>query len=74
MGFLIPKTPSLPPPPPAPPVPKRDDKATQQAMEEARKKQRLVARLRRGRASTILTSGQGVLGEAPISRKTLLGQ
>ncbi len=71
MGFLIPKTPSLPPPPP---VPKRDDEATEQAMEEARRKQRLAARLRRGRASTILTSGQGVLGEAPISRKTLLGQ
>ncbi|MCH9053719.1 MAG: hypothetical protein IIA72_22150, partial [Proteobacteria bacterium] len=52
MGFLIPKTPSLPP---APPVPKRGDEATEQAMEEARRKQRLAARLRRGRASTILT-------------------
>lgn len=27
-----------------------------------------------GRASTILTSGRGVLGEAPVARKTLLGQ
>jgi len=68
MSFLFPKTPSLPPPPPPPPT--RADPA----IEEARRKQRLVARQRQGRASTILTSGQGVLGEAPVRRKTLLGQ
>ncbi len=67
MSFLFP---SPPKPPKLPPVPSRDD----EAVAEARRRQRLAARLRKGRASTILTSGQGVLGEAPVVRKTLLGQ
>ncbi len=67
MSFLFP---SPPKPPNLPPVPSRDD----EVVAEARRKQRLAARLRKGRASTILTSGQGVLGEAPVVRKTLLGQ
>lgn len=36
-------------------------------------KERARARLRRGRQSTLVTSGEGLLTQAPISLKTLLG-
>ena len=59
------------PPPVAPytPPPTESDESMQ------RKKQEEIARLRRmrGRGSTIMTGGMGVLGGAPTQRKTLLG-
>jgi len=64
--FTKPKTPDLPPLPPLP---------TKADTEEARKKQLAAAKLRYGRASTILTSPQGApegLG-APKSGSALLG-
>jgi len=64
MSFLAPKPPSLPP------LPTRDD----EEVEEARRKQRLAARLRRGRGATILTSGAGLTDPAPVGRKRLLGE
>lgn len=59
-----PKTP--PPPPPDPYIAEKE-------LEE----EKLRERIRRGtigRKSTILTGGQGVMGEPTITRKTLLGQ
>lgn len=70
MSFLFPN-PSPPPPPPVEPTPvTRDDPA----VEEARRKERDAARLRLGRAATILTSGAGLAGTGPVTRKRLLGE
>ena len=44
------------------------------AIEAARKRELALARKRKGRASTILTSAEGVLNQANIIRKTLLGE
>lgn len=68
MSFLAP-SPSAPPPPP-PPVPTPDDPA----VDEARRKQQIAARLRQGRSATILTGGLGLSDPAPVARKTLLGE
>lgn len=66
MSFLIPSSPpSLPPP-----APVVQDSAD---MEDARRKERQAARLRVGRAATILTGGSG-LGVGASSRKSLLGE
>ncbi|HEU0070937.1 MAG TPA: hypothetical protein VFS04_06560 [Alphaproteobacteria bacterium] len=67
MSFLAPSPPS--PPPPAS-VPTADDPA----VEEARRKQQIAARLRQGRSATILTGGLGLADPAPVARKTLLGE
>ena len=56
--------------PAPPPIPTRDDPAVKEAADKERKR-RLKAK---GRSSTILTGGQGVLEPANIGRKTLLGQ
>ena len=69
MGFLSPKMPALPPvqPLPEPPSTKLSEE------EEARIKaeQDAIERRRKGRASTILTSG--LTEEASTEKKTLLG-
>ncbi len=67
MSFFAPSPPSLPPPPPAP---SREDPA----VEEARRRQAIAARQARGRASTILTGGEGDASPAPAVRKALLGE
>lgn len=62
---------SSPPPPQAPPaVPTLSDPAVSNA---ARAEQLSSARAR-GRASTILTGGLGLMTPAPVQQKTLLGQ
>lgn len=64
MSFKGPKA----PPPPPPPSDTNDGKAAaERAAEELR------MRLQRGRASTILTGGDGVTENAPTAVKTLLG-
>ena len=68
MGGIF-SSPSIPAPAPAPPPPTRSDPDVQGAAIDARR--RLAARS--GRASTILTSGQGVTDETPSTTKTLLG-
>lgn len=67
MSFLAP---SPSPPPPPPPLPTRND----EEVEEARRKEIIAQRLRRGRVATILTGGQGLTGSAPVGRKRLLGE
>ncbi len=69
MGFLMPKMPSLPPVQPLPEPPKAELSAEEQAKIEA--EQAAIARRRKGRASTILTSP--LLEEATVEKKTLLG-
>jgi len=64
-AFDQPKPPTPEPLPPAPDQEAAAEKA--QAEEIARRKKRIA------KASTILTSPQGVLGEAPVAKKTLLG-
>lgn len=61
---------SAPPPPqPAPPPPTTNDAADRAAAaQEAGRVQRA-----QGRASTILTSGAGLLDPATVQKKTLLG-
>lgn len=67
MGGIF-KSPSAPPAPePPPPAPRLDDTAA--AAEAERKRQRAAA----GRASTVLTSGQGLIGEEQTASKSLLG-
>ncbi|GEM_PF-4522525 len=66
MGSIFsPKSP--PPPPPAPEVPTPEDPEIQQRKEDVR----LAALKRRGRASTILTSGAGDPSAPNLSRPTL---
>ncbi len=67
MGALF-SPPSPPPPPPPPPVPTFDSPEIDDAREERRK----AELRRRGRRSTILTSGLGDAGVAPV-RRTGLG-
>lgn len=63
---------SPPPPPPPPPAPSRDDPA----VEAARKRAVRAARNARGRSDTVLTGDRGLTGlagDAPVTKKTLLG-
>jgi hypothetical protein len=60
---------STPATPTLPETPKPED-ATARARAEALARQRK----QRGRASTIMTSPEGAMGEAPVARKTLLGE
>lgn len=66
--FSTPKMPAAPTA--APPAPTVTDPSVVAAQQEAAREQAQAA----GRASTLLTSGQGASGQAPIVRKTLLGQ
>lgn len=61
---------SPPPIAPAPPIP-TDNTAE---VEAARKAEAERIRKMKGRRSTILTGGQGVVGEAETGRKSLLGE
>ena len=68
IGFSSPDIPApvAPPPPPSGP--------TEEEAEAALQKEKRIQRGRRGRRSTILTSGLGVTEPANVQRKTLLGQ
>ncbi len=61
----------MPTPPPA--VLTEDSPDIKRAAEEAAKKERELARKRKGRRSTILTSGLGVAGEPTTQYGRLLG-
>ena len=61
-SLFSPPRPRLPPPPP-PPVTREDP-----AIAAAAKKQRQADLRRRGRKATIITGGQGVLGDAPLAQ------
>lgn len=70
MSFLAPKT-SMPPPPPIPPVPppapiEAPDTSVEKAV-------RADAKRRKGRTSTVATSGMGLTTEAEINKTSLLG-
>jgi type IV secretory pathway VirB10-like protein len=56
---------SPPTPAPPPPVPTREDPA----VEESKKKLRMAERQRSGRRASILTGGQGVMGEAAATER-----
>jgi len=66
MSFLKPEAPATQPYVPPP---------TESDEDIQRKKAEEIARLRRmrGRSSTILTGGMGILGGTPTKQKTLLG-
>ena len=74
-GFLglEPKKPKAPPAPPPPPEPVITPTKVDPEVTEAGEREKKRGRLARGRKSTILTGGQGVTGEAPVEKKTLLG-
>ncbi len=67
MGFLSPKQPALPPVQPLPEPPDVSDEEKKRLKAE----QDSIQRRRKGRASTILTSG--LTEEASTEKKTLLG-
>jgi hypothetical protein len=67
MGFLSPKMPALPPVQPLPEPPGLSDEEKKKIKAE----QDALQRRRKGRASTILTSG--LTEEASTEKKTLLG-
>ena len=69
-SIFSPSEPSPPPPPPPPPIPTRDDPEVAERREEIR----LSLLRRRGRASTILTSGLGDSTSPAIRRATLGGE
>tara|TARA_R100000900_G_scaffold141302_1_gene122311 strand:+ start:43 stop:255 length:213 start_codon:yes stop_codon:yes gene_type:complete len=69
MGFLKPKMPPLPPVQPLPEPPK----VSQEEKDRIAAEQAEIARKRKGRKSTILTSPLGVEQEAETENKTLLG-
>jgi len=66
MSGLFGKAPKPEPPPPPPPA------IADEAVGDAAEIERL--RKRRGRAATLLTSGEGITSVADVARKTLLGQ
>ena len=73
MGFLSPKVPAPPPvepPPPAPPMDVVPDSVVT-SVDEVENKRKSKSRV--SRQATILTGSQGLLTEAPIEYKTLLG-
>jgi len=67
MGFLSPKMPALPPVQPLPEPPDVSDEEKKRLKAE----QDALQRRRKGRSSTILTSG--LTEEASTEKKTLLG-
>ena len=69
MGFLSPKMPSLPPVQPLPEPPSNKLTAEEEAKIQA--EQSAIARRRKGRVSTILTSP--LTDTATTEKKTLLG-
>ena len=69
MGFLMPKMPSLPPVQPLPTPPSTELSEEEKA--RIKSEQDAIERRRKGRASTILTSG--LTEEATTEKKTLLG-
>lgn len=67
-----PEVPSYTPPPPPPPLPVVP---TVNPEDEARKqREEAMARNRRGRAGMVATSERGVLSQAPVTTKSLLGE
>ena len=73
MGFLSPSVPAPPPvepPPPAPPMDVVPDSVVT-SVDEVENKRKRANRV--SRQSTILTGSQGLLTEAPIEYKSLLG-
>ena len=75
MGNIIGSLLGIKAPKPQPvPVTPESDPAASAAADEAARKQRRAAALASGRASTILTGGQGVTSAAPVAQHTLTGQ
>ena len=74
MCFGRKSTPPPPPPPPAPvPMPTPAPTPVSASVKAARVAQKRTAAITQGRKSTILTGPRGVLAEADIAKKTLLG-
>tara|TARA_R110000787_G_scaffold34160_1_gene88806 strand:- start:1144 stop:1365 length:222 start_codon:yes stop_codon:yes gene_type:complete len=68
--FSSPKPPAPPPlPAPTPPPPQKSDSDIRSSRDNERKRRLAAA----GRKSTILTSGQGVIGDYESKKTTLLG-
>lgn len=74
MCMSKPKTPELPAMPAAPAASvDQTDTEGRAAMNKAKKKNELTAKLAKGMGSTILTSQSGVADQATVEKKTLLG-
>ena len=73
MGFLNPRVPAPPPVEPPPPAPPMDvvPESVVTSVDEVENKRKRANRV--SRQSTILTGSQGLLTEAPIEYKSLLG-
>ena len=71
MSFLMPKM-SVPPPPKIPPVPPPPAITAPDRTVETKVRQDI--KRRKGRASTVATSGMGLTTEAEVSKTSLLGK
>jgi len=72
MGFLKPKTPTLPPIPKAPEPP--SDEISPEEKERIAKEQARVRRNRKGKRSTILTGPMGIQESEEDKLESLLGK
>ena len=76
MGFMSSSAPAPPPRPNEAEIARRAQELREKERAEAekvREKERLELMKRKGRAKSVLTGPSGLLEEAPVKRKTLLG-
>lgn len=74
MSALFASPPDIPTPPVPPKPPTPTDEAARASMEAAAQHQMRAAARAKGRASTLLTGGEGIVEAATVKRKVLFGE
>ena len=73
MGFLMPKTPSMPAIPEPTPLPEPPSFEDEERAREVEEKRAAIRRNRKGRSSTILTTADGLEDNELTTKKKMLG-
>jgi hypothetical protein len=73
MGFLMPKTPSMPAIPEPKPLPEPPSYEDEERAREVEEKRAAIRRNRKGRSSTILTTADGLEDNELTTKKKMLG-